>query len=153
MFSNNRPMTPQELEAARRRMDQLHEDVYSGAMPRNIGEGLSALGDGIALRRMKNREQQQFPAAPGAQPDNSALSPIKRIVQALSQNRAPWQFPEAPAQQSAPQATPSPQPANAGKTPVWAPPEAQQPMTMGAARKDPSSFFGMFSRKNGGGLY
>jgi len=73
-----------------------------------------ALGDGIALRVMRNRLNSQFPEAPGGGGQQPPDNPLRqKIVEGITGNRAPWQFSAAPTP-SPQQPMPSPTPEMAG---------------------------------------
>lgn len=128
MFFQNQqqPMTPEQIARLRSQIDARQLGMAYGNYAPNIGGGLHALGDGIALRVMRNRLNSQFPDAPGGGAQQPPANPLhQKIVEGITGNRASWQFPAAP--------PPSPQ---------------QQPVASGA----PEMAGGGFGGGAGGGL-
>lgn len=141
MMSSNQPLTPQQLALLHRRMDSAQSEMTYGGMPTDVGSGLQRLGTAIGYAAMKHRYNSQFPDAPGGMPQQQNKPPIQGIVEALSGNRMPWQFPDAPVTPSTPTATPGP--VGAGTNPA---PPFQKPGGL-------FGLGGIFGQKSGGGLW
>lgn len=74
-FQNqNRPMTPEEVARLRDQIEGREMNLAAGNYAPNIGGGLHALGDGIALNVMRRRMNNHFPAPPSAQNATAALA-------------------------------------------------------------------------------
>lgn len=101
-FQNQQPMTPDQITKLRSQIAARQMGMSYGNYTPTIGGGLQALGDGIALRVMRNRLNSQFPPAPGGGAQQAPSNPVFRnIVEGITGNRAPWQFPAAPQPQQA----------------------------------------------------
>jgi len=101
MLFSNQPMNPQELAALRRRVSGTEDALAYSPMPTNIGSGLQRLGTAVGLAAMRARYNSQYPDGPqmpsgGYAPQ--AKPPIQSILETVSGNRMPWQFPAAPSQ-------------------------------------------------------
>jgi hypothetical protein len=99
MMFSNKPMNTQQLEALRRRIGTTEDSLAASPMPTDIGSGLQRLGSAVGLAAMRARYNSQFPDGPpmpsgGYAPQ--AKPPIQSILETVSGNRMPWQFPAAP---------------------------------------------------------
>lgn len=145
MMFSNQPLTPQQLALLRRRMDSAQTELTYGGMPTDIGSGLQRLGTAIGYAAMKHRYNSQFPDAPppppGAMPQQQNKPPIQGIVEALSGNRMPWQFPAAPS--APPSSTATFGPIGGGTEPA---PQFPKPGGL-------FGLGGIFGRKSAGGLW
>jgi hypothetical protein len=99
--------TPQELERQRAIADLLARSTY-GRAPQNVGEGLTAIGQAIARRRLENRIAGAEKAG-----EVSANAGMNDIIAALGGGGA---FPAAPAMPGA-STTPAASPAAATDVP------------------------------------
>lgn len=109
------PMTPEQISRLRSQIDAKQLGMSYGNYAPNIGGGLHALGDGIALRVMRNRLNSQFPEAPGGGGQQPPANPLhQKIVEGITGNRASWQFPAAPPTQQQPVASGAPEMAGGG---------------------------------------
>lgn len=143
MFFQNQqhPMSPEQISRLRSQIDAKQLGMSYGNYAPNIGGGFHALADGIALRTMRNRLGSQFPNAPGGgsqQPPSNQLR--QKIVEGITGNRAPWQFPAAPPASQQPTASRAPEMAGGGAA-------------GGSSGGLSGMFRGLMNLKSGGGLW
>lgn len=92
---SNRPLTMQEMQALRGRINALQGQMNSG-MPTNIGEGIARLGQGLALGAARSQYNAQFPDAPAAPGSQPPTQPAYQKIADAMLNRSAGLFPDAP---------------------------------------------------------